>query len=112
MITRHTVAANGIRLAYEPSGPGRRPGGPAVHATAPRAFTAALTEFPTDLPDAETARRWPAEDGITQVGEEAWYDAGPPAATPARAGVAEGPGSTAFADGLPDAAGRLRVALA
>ncbi|MET8751808.1 alpha/beta fold hydrolase [Streptomyces sp. NPDC004667] len=87
------------------------PVGHLVHSAAPREFTSVVTEFLRDLPDAETARRWLAEDGITQTGEETWYDADPPAATLTRADVAEGLGCMAFTDGALDAAGRLRVAM-
>lgn len=87
------------------------PVGHLIHTAAPRAFTAVVAEFLGELPDAETARRWLAEDGITQVGEETWYDAEPPAATLTRDHVAEGLGCMAFTDEELDAAGRLRVAM-
>ncbi|MFE2268317.1 alpha/beta fold hydrolase [Streptomyces lavendulae] len=87
------------------------PVGHLVHTAAPREFASVVTEFLGELPDAETARRWLAEDGITQTGEETWYDADPPAATLTRADVAEGLGCMAFTDEALDAAGRLRVAM-
>ncbi|WP_347147213.1 alpha/beta fold hydrolase [Streptomyces sp. W1SF4] len=88
------------------------PVGHLVHAAAPEEFTAAVTAFlAEDIPDGEVARRWLAEDGITQTGPDAWYDADPPARTLTREELCNGLGSMAFTDEGLDLAGRLRVAL-
>ncbi|WP_331728442.1 alpha/beta fold hydrolase [Streptomyces sp. NBC_00158] len=87
------------------------PVGHLVHADAPEEFTGAVTAFLADVPDAETARRWLAEDGITQTGPDAWYDADPPAGTLTGEELCNGLGSMAFTDEALDPAGRLRVAL-
>ncbi|MFJ3836657.1 alpha/beta fold hydrolase [Streptomyces sp. NPDC054904] len=47
-----------------------------VHATAPDAFTDAVTTFLDDLPDAELARRWLAREGVRRTGENEWTDGG------------------------------------
>ncbi|MFE1409680.1 alpha/beta fold hydrolase [Streptomyces sp. NPDC058746] len=87
------------------------PVGHLVHAAAPGEFTGAVTAFLAEVPDGEIARRWLAEDGITQTGPDAWYDAEPPAGTLTREDVCNGLGSMAFTDEGLDLAGRLRVAL-
>lgn len=86
------------------------PVGHLVHAAAPADFTAAVSAFLGELPDIEIARRWLAEDGITQIGPDTWYDAEPPAGTLTRDDLCDGLGSMAFTDERLDLAGRLRVA--
>ncbi|MER6447170.1 hypothetical protein [Streptomyces venezuelae] len=66
---------------------------------------------PTGEPDRELARRWLAEDGLTQTGPDTWYDAEPPAQVLTTQDVCNGLGSMAFTDERLDVAGRLRVAL-
>lgn len=87
------------------------PVGHLVHAAAPEEFTGAVAAFLADVPDGEIARRWLAEDGITQTGHDTWYDAEPPAKTLTGEDLCNGLGSMAFTDEGLDQAGRLRVAL-
>ncbi|MFE2324493.1 alpha/beta fold hydrolase [Streptomyces sp. NPDC059385] len=87
------------------------PVGHLVHAAAPEEFTGAVAAFLTDVPDGEIARRWLAEDGVTQTGEDAWYDAEPPAENLTGEDLCNGLGSMAFTDERLDLAGRVRVAL-
>ncbi|MEU8431487.1 alpha/beta fold hydrolase [Streptomyces sp. NPDC029216] len=87
------------------------PVGHLVHAGAPEEFTGAVTAFLAEVPDGEIARRWLAEDGITQTGHDAWYDAEPPAEDLTTEDLCNGLGSMAFTDEALDLAGRLRVAL-
>ncbi|MFD7553223.1 MULTISPECIES: alpha/beta fold hydrolase [unclassified Streptomyces] len=87
------------------------PVGHLVHAAAPEEFTAAVTAFLADVPDDEIARRWLAEDGITQTGPDAWFDAEPPARNLTGEDLCNDLGSMAFTDEQLDVAGRLRVAL-
>ncbi|WP_063760499.1 hypothetical protein [Streptomyces sp. NRRL S-241] len=68
-------------------------------------------QLPGELPDSERARRWLAEDGITQTGPGTWYDAEPPAQVLTTQDLCNGLGSMAFTDERLDVAGRLRVAL-
>ncbi|WP_330299690.1 alpha/beta fold hydrolase [Streptomyces sp. NBC_00503] len=87
------------------------PVGHLVHAAAPAEFTAAVSAFLDELPDIELARRWLAEDGITQIGEGVWADADSPGELLDRDDIANGLGSMAFTDERLYLAGRLRVAL-
>ncbi|MEU9105805.1 alpha/beta fold hydrolase [Streptomyces xanthophaeus] len=87
------------------------PVGHLVHAAAPDAFAAAVRAFLDELPDAERARRWLAEDGITQTGHGTWLSAEPPAQTFTQEDLCNDLGSMAFTDERLDLAGRLRVAL-
>ncbi|MFD9407633.1 alpha/beta fold hydrolase [Streptomyces sp. NPDC059989] len=87
------------------------PVGHLVHAAAPAEFTEAVSAFLDQLPDIELARRWLAEDGITQAGDGVWADADSPGEPLDRDDVANGLGSMAFTDERLDLAGRLRVAL-
>ncbi|MGE7387024.1 alpha/beta fold hydrolase [Streptomyces sp. NPDC004126] len=87
------------------------PVGHLVHAAAPEEFTEAVTAFLADVPDGEVARRWLAEDGITQTGPDAWFDAEPPVRTLTGEDLCNDLGSMAFTDEALDPAGRLRVAL-
>ncbi|MCX5175567.1 hypothetical protein [Streptomyces virginiae] len=61
--------------------------------------------------DAERARLWLAEDGVTQTGHDTWYDAEPPAGILTTEDLCDGLGSMAFTDETLDLSDRLRVAL-
>lgn len=94
MTEHRTPPVDGVRPAHPASG--RADGDP---------------PFPGELPDSERARRWLAEDGITQTGPGTWYDAEPPARALTTQDLCNGLGSMAFTDERLDVAGRLRVAL-
>ncbi|APU43201.1 hypothetical protein [Streptomyces sp. TN58] len=66
---------------------------------------------PDGVSDAELARRWLAEDGVTQTGPDTWYDAEPPARVLTTRDVCDHLGCLAFTDDSLDVPGRLRVAL-
>ncbi|WKD31419.1 hypothetical protein [Streptomyces xanthophaeus] len=94
MTEHHTPPLNGVPPADPASG--AADGDPPV---------------PGDLSDGERARRWLAEDGITQTGPDTWYDAEPPAGVLTTEDLCNGLGSMAFTDETLDVTGRLRVAL-
>lgn len=99
------------------------PVGHLVHAAAPDEFTEAVAGFlddrtdrtdtadRTERTDGALARRWLAEDGITEAGGGVWADADSPGEVLTRDDVAEGLGWQAFTDERLDLAGRLRVAM-
>ncbi|WP_406074160.1 hypothetical protein [Streptomyces virginiae] len=63
------------------------------------------------LTDAERARHWLAEDGVTRAGPDTWHDSEPPARILTTEDLCNGLGSMAFTDERLDLADRLRVAL-
>ncbi|MFG2981165.1 alpha/beta fold hydrolase [Streptomyces sp. NPDC048258] len=86
------------------------PVGHLVHAAAPREFTEVVSAFLEDRADSELARRWLAEDGITQTGPGLWIDDDSPGAPQTAADIADDWGWQVFRDERLPLADRLRVA--